>query len=201
MKKLSLTLFSIFFFANVYAQETLSYEIDEEATAKAPWRVGERVVTDEVCLWDVKKGCYIEFLGVTNTGDFLMQQFYKNGDRSFAPFFLIFEDELIIPVSYQKGHSSGAVIYWHDNWQKAREYYLTDDQIDGHYRVWFRSGKKQTEATFANGKPEGLVQQWYESGGKDIEGHYKNGLQIGVWRQWDEDGHLISETDYGTPED
>lgn len=73
-------------------------------------------------------------------------------------------------------------------------------ELYGIHTTWFKNGVKGSEGYLLNGKMHGSAIEWYENGQKALEGLYQKNSRVGIWRSWDEDGNLISEVDYGDPD-
>lgn len=159
--------------------EILSYSIDEWATDNAPWKVGEKIIEEEKC-YD-GKWCYREFLGITKSGQIVVQQFYRSrsAPKLTDPFLVNLLQAAEMPFN--------------------SELFMTG--IDGKFVAWYSNGQKMNEWVNINGQPDGLMAAWHENGKKMAEHHYKAGNPVGVWRNWHKSGNLAYQTDYGTPAD
>jgi antitoxin component YwqK of YwqJK toxin-antitoxin module len=54
---------------------------------------------------------------------------------------------------------------------------------------------------YENGKREGFTVVKYPSGGIHYTGEYKNDKSVGIWKTYDEKGKLVTEKDFGYPEE
>lgn len=195
MKKLLLALLSVFCIISTYAQEAISYEIDEEATANVPFKIGDRILEDEDC---GGKQCYLIFLGVTKTGQFLVQSFYLSGCKYTDPV-LIYDIDSSMPIGNSNKLSEGKLIFWYENGQKKSETRYIDGKLEGGFTEWYENGRKAKELYYRNGEMDGPVTTWYENGQKELECSMKEDNPVGICRVWDEQGNLIEVEDYGKP--
>lgn len=136
-----------------------TYEIDPVATAKAPWKVGERIV-EEGRFECLDLDYYREFLGVTQSGLALVQDFYLTGEKFTNPFLMTVTDD--------EGNTQ-------DSCPK---------DIEGNYVQWYKNGQKKGEVNFENGKQKGLMIAWYENGQKRVEVNFVNGKEEGCKTEW-----------------
>ncbi|MBS1703516.1 MAG: DUF4932 domain-containing protein [Armatimonadetes bacterium] len=80
-----------------------------------------------------------------------------------------------------------------------RFYVATKDgqeQIQGVYHSWFKSGKPRTIAFYRDGARQGKGTWWHETGKKWREGTYKDDKFDGIWTIWDDEGRKIQTTRY-----
>ncbi|MGL4668572.1 MAG: hypothetical protein ACRCWR_11675, partial [Saezia sp.] len=82
-----------------YAQSAASenvpaYEIDEQATAQAPWKVGEVIAQDCKSRFEV---VMIErrFVGVTYESKFVVQDFYQSSGKKLTDPFVMIERDAV----------------------------------------------------------------------------------------------------------
>ena len=137
MKKIFIVLFTSLFTLAAVAQEP-SYEIDSEATAKAPWEVGETLVENYGCFVGVE--CYTAFLGFSeNSAMGLVQDYYPSGAKMSDPYWVDAATYLITEL--------------HDAELPFREV--------GYY---FESGQKLLEGQFAYNLMIGVWREWDEQG-------------------------------------
>lgn len=136
-----------------------TYEIVPVATAKAPWKVGERIV-EEGRFECLDLDYYREFLGVTQSGLALVQDFYLTGEKFTNPFLMTVTDD--------EGNTQ-------DSCPK---------DIEGNYVQWYKNGQKKGEVNFENGRKEGLSTTWYDNGQKRVEVNFVNGKEKGCKTEW-----------------
>lgn len=178
MKKLLITLFSILILAgcSTIEENALPYKIDRIATASAPWKLGEKILEEE-CIFDaIYSECYRVFLGVMESGQVLVQEFYLNDLKATDPFFVQSIHAAKLPLG------SG----------------LMASKVDGVFIVWHDNGQKWLEGNMQNGEKDGIWTYWNMDGQKAEERHYQNGDKVGIWRVWNRSG-LVQEIDYGNP--
>lgn len=213
MKKLLITLFSVFCITSVYAQKTLPYEIDEEATANAPINVGET--------FDMLDIRGLKFLGVTKDGYYLVQRFYsaEDGGMKLTDPFLILSDniglmypslyhgrvvtyrkngEITSDCTYENGNTiSPPCVSYNSSGDIAMESTLT--YKDNIYTLSSKSKNFRLEKVYNYNTGDASDTQYSGSGQKVFEAFYKDGLPVGIGCMWDEDGNLIDETDFIHP--
>ena len=207
---------SVFFLPVCDATETLTHEIDKQATARVPWEIGEivgRNVDPENNTFNIK------FFGITSDGDYLVQEFYSyEGEKRTDPYLMTCpkpseknqtkDDEkfwkscgITGPLTgwhkngkkqatghYQKGEQHGHWTTWHDNGQKMKEGYIQEGKAQGLWTYWHPNGQKEQEGHYRNGKEQDTWIWWNADGKKEQEGRFKNGEQKGLWIRWDENG-------------
>lgn len=137
MKKLFAVLFCSLVIAGYAFADEPSYEIDPVATANAPWKVGEKIIKEGSCLGEKN---YRKFLGVTQSGLALVQNFYSSGKKFTNPF--------LIPVR---------------NADKNTED-LCMRGMEGDYTVWYENGQKALECRYKDMEPFGLCRFWDKKG-------------------------------------
>lgn len=71
----------------VPAPDHFPFEIDDVATAQAPWKVGEE--TSKARCIDEQSGCFRVFWGVTPQGQRVLQEFYNDGKTPLTDIFLL----------------------------------------------------------------------------------------------------------------
>lgn len=149
------------------------FKIDAAATAQAPWEVGE-VFSDAKCPLKLGAKCTRVFLGVTDQGHKVLQEFYSDGKKATDPYLIISD------VSWEE-------VAQLDNLPSSRN---AVDIVEGRLRAWYPSGAKYVE--FVKNK-SGNIQwtEWYESGGKKREMELKDGA--GYIKEWDEKGNVTRE--------
>lgn len=172
MKKLLITLFSALVLAGCANDP---YKIDPVATAKAQWEVGELIFKEEP---HFENSRYRKFLGITDAGQVLIQEFYtRSGKKATNPFLV---------SSIEAAKLDGGSF---------------EREIDGVMILWYENGQKALEGNFQKGKVQGVFREWHDNGQKSLEGHVKNNTEVGVWRERDKKGNLTKEIDHGYPED
>lgn len=194
MKKLLLLLSCLIMVFAVHAQQhaaqgNTAYTIDPQATAAAPWKVGE-TIAEEPCSADWEITCYSKFLGITAQGKALLQEFYASGPKATEPF-----TATVLPET-EELRRDGLYIALHENGPKAAEGYYQDGKQQGLWTLWHENGQKMGEIHYQDGKPHGLWTLWHKNGQKGTEGHFQDGDLQGLWTRWDENGNIIEEKNY-----
>ena len=219
MKKYLLSLF--FFPALIFAQSS-DYKIDENATQVAPLKTEDIITKVNLTFSDIHSGmqhglnargmgAYRVFLGVTDQGGYLVQDFYQicTEDEKIAhslpskknakPYKCQGDVKMTAPfVLAQPMESMGT-----DTLINSFDYYGLKfsegcvastlfppfyKSISGEFTLWYPNGQKSLEGTFKNGLPEGIWKTWYNEGSQRTQVSYTNGLANGLTTIWDEDG-------------
>ena len=122
----------VFITSGCGAVEQLTHQIDEQATARAPWKRGENIIEKFA---DPKGNKYFEtrFLGITTQGYYLAQKFYPDGRKRSDPYLSVCPDEMA---------------YKDRLWEGCR--------ITGPFVVWSPDGKKEQEENYQDGKKQGI---------------------------------------------
>lgn len=190
MKKLLLLLscFVMVFAAHAQqpSQENTSYPLDPQATAAAPWKVGE-TIAEKPCFSDRKTTCHCKFLGITSQGKALLQEFYASGQKATEPY-----TATVLPETKEQ-RRDGLYIAFYENGQKAGEGHFLDGKAQGLWTEWHRNGQKAAEGHYQDGKEQGLATSWYENGQKAAEGHTQDGKPQGLWTWWHSNGQKMTE--------
>jgi antitoxin component YwqK of YwqJK toxin-antitoxin module len=74
-------------------------------------------------------------------------------------------------------------------------------QRNGKWTFYSESGNELSFTVYENGKREGFTVVKYPSGAIHYTGEYKNDETVGIWKTYDEKGKLITEKDFGYPEE
>lgn len=157
-----------------YAQDNAqTYQIDEQATAQALWKVGEIIAEGEIPLGrtDASK-VYRKFIGITNKGYFVVQDFYQESHKKTIDPVVITQKDFVTDISQS----------------------FTTYPFDSMFISWFDNEQKAAEGLFQDGQRQGLWTWWYDNGQKWLEGEFLNNKKQGLWTTWNRDGKKISET-------
>lgn len=155
-------------------------------TVIAPWRVGDVVYkTIEPTQWEQEgisadellvpeenqaEPIYRVFKGLTNEGEFLVQDFYqKTKTPRTSVYQLLHLSSLCTPLG---------------------EGFLPPQEI---YEVWYPNGQKKSERYYVGFHVEGNFTEWYPNEQKKHEGSFYKSQPSGTWRWWDLQGNLIDE--------
>lgn len=176
MRLLLTILLSALMLAGCQGLGSPGYQIDEQATAQAPWKAGE-VIAEGTSFYR-PFSIYRKFTGVTDKGYFVVQDFYTDNDKKFTDPMVIMDQK------------------WVDNITLPTCLSDISNVCDGVMVIWYSNGQKQFEGNTREGTPQGHFTQWYENGQKAHEGHYQDGEQQGLWTQWDESGRKTREIRY-----
>lgn len=72
---------------------------------------------------------------------------------------------------------------------------------DGKWVFYSENGNEQSITVYDNGMREGFSVVKYPNGAMHYRGEYRNDQMVGVWTTYDEKGKVISEKDYGFPDE
>lgn len=72
---------------------------------------------------------------------------------------------------------------------------------DGKWVFYSENGNEQSITVYDNGMREGFSLVKYPNGAMHYRGEYRNDQMVGVWTTYDEKGKVISEKDYGFPDE
>lgn len=177
--------------------------IDETASQHMPWPVNGVMVAEGYPGKENADCGTMErrFLGVTNEGLLLVQDFYtSSGQKASAPFLMSAPSNEGF-AEYMEGRSAefkaapfvgmrrlflcSGEVWMEGSWQ--------DGLATGVWSQWSENGQLILQGTFRNGKKDGLWKSWYESGALLFEATYRDGLRDGLWRSWNPDGQLFEE--------
>ncbi|MGL4668690.1 MAG: toxin-antitoxin system YwqK family antitoxin, partial [Saezia sp.] len=142
------------------SENAASYQIDEQATAQAPWKVGEVIASGYMRTSERRPNGERKFVGITSKGYFVVQDFYLgNGKKLTDPFVIVQQEKVDIINAYK------------------------DMPLDGVFVVWYSgdSERKMEEGHYQDGKKQGLWTTWYGNGQKAYEGYYQDGKEQGSW--------------------
>ncbi|WP_434779090.1 toxin-antitoxin system YwqK family antitoxin [Neisseria sp. Ec49-e6-T10] len=144
---------------------------------------------------------YRKYLGKTDDGFFLIQDFYSGSHKIYSNEIKIntleYIDEFYLPSCIE-----GVLTYWHKNGQKYKEETYINGVVEGIYTEWYENGQKSYEINFVNGCLNGLHSIWYKNGQKHSEENYINDIFTGEASYWHENGQQSSYKvvlDWGGP--
>ena len=175
------------------------YQIDEQATTQAPWKVGS--VIDEFTLSylsqkENEQTLSRKFIGITTKGYFAVQDFYMPSNRPYTASFVITQRswaDNLQPVYYHNTPVDGPLIAWHENGQKSLETYYQDGKTQGLWTRWHENGQKHEEGQYQDNKKQGLWIRWYSNGNKEEEIHFQANKIHGLWTNWFENGQKAAQ--------
>lgn len=72
---------------------------------------------------------------------------------------------------------------------------------DGKWVFYSENGNEQSITVYNHGMREGFSLVKYPNGAMHYRGEYRNDQMVGVWTTYDENGKVISEKDYGLPDE
>ncbi|MGL4667299.1 MAG: hypothetical protein ACRCWR_05150 [Saezia sp.] len=175
------------------------YKIDPEATAHAPWKVGEIAYQFSVFKGDQFMPMLMEmspdtaidrvFLGKTVDGYYVVQEFFATGEPASNPILIVGEEGVAHETSIKHGH----VLSWYPTGEKAEECLLEQGRSVHPCLMWYKNGEKMWEYSTLNGMLHGQSMSWYPNGQKLIESEFSMNKAVGVSRVWDIHGNLIDE--------
>lgn len=175
-----------------------SYQLDKQATAHAPWKPGS-IIAEGKTFYKIKEpiAIYRLFIGITDKGYYVVQNFYKHSNHKCTdPFVIMQPDRANKMDQFESIAIDGRLVQWHDNGQNWSDGLCQDGNEQGLWTWWYDNGKKSHEGSYHNGKAQGLWTHWYENGQKVIECEYENGNEHGRWTWWYRNGQKKVETQY-----
>ena len=72
---------------------------------------------------------------------------------------------------------------------------------NGKWSFFSQTGNELSITVYENGKREGFTIVKYPNGAIHYTGEYRNDKTVGVWKTYDEKGKLVTEKDFGYPEE
>jgi antitoxin component YwqK of YwqJK toxin-antitoxin module len=72
---------------------------------------------------------------------------------------------------------------------------------NGKWTFYSETGNELSMTVYENGKREGFTIVKYPNGAIHYTGEYKNNKTVGIWKTYDEKGKLVTEKDFGYPEE
>ena len=72
---------------------------------------------------------------------------------------------------------------------------------DGKWVFYSENGNEQSITVYNHGMREGFSLVKYPNGAMHYRGEYRNDQMVGVWTTYDEKGKVMSEKDYGFPDE
>lgn len=72
---------------------------------------------------------------------------------------------------------------------------------EGKWVFYSENGNEQSITVYNHGMREGFSLVKYPNGAMHYRGEYRNDQMVGVWTTYDEKGKVISEKDYGFPDE
>ncbi len=72
---------------------------------------------------------------------------------------------------------------------------------NGKWTFYSETGYELSMTLYENGKREGFTIVKYPNGAIHYTGEYKNDKTVGVWKTYNEKGKLVTEKDFGYPEE
>lgn len=159
------------------------HQIDKAASAKAPWKSGATVVRGNrhiiqksVDPADYKAvSVYRVFLGVTNTGRYIVQEFYTTKDAKATNSYLLINKEDVTKEFCDVSDPDDPC----------------ESSIEGEYTTWYPNGQKEIQSNYTNGQLHGSYEQFYNNGQKMCEATYEQGDEIGHSSLWSYEGYQI----------
>lgn len=214
MKKMLAVLFCLCLGYLCHAQEVLAYTLNAAATAAAPWEVGGVVahgVVYEVSDIDqskdlsrpdfVAQGVYRKFLGVTDQGLYVAQEFFDEGDVKFTDPYQLVDAAYVTEADFSanmtsKGGVSGRYVEWYLNAEKRYEAQYDSGVLQGEEKNWYSNGQLEGRRMFVDGTLAGESVHWYPNGNVMSRFEYEKGRLTGPATQWYENGVKQEERMY-----
>ena len=182
----------------VSAKSINSIEIDEKATAQAPWKVGEKIPDTEIQTNLMKlsfQNVYRVFLGVTPKGYYVVQDFYADNQKKLTDPYVVRTKEDVVTEEYLSDNVKveGMFTAWYPEGQKYYQVIKVDGKSEGYETVWHRSGRLAATYPHINGRADGWQEEWEENGQMIKKCHYKDGKMDGLCTLWHENGQKSEE--------
>jgi len=182
-------------------------QVDEVATAAAPWQPGQEVVVPESVLVPAygqrEQGfyeVYRRFLGVTVQGGYLVQDFYRENNAKYSdPYVLIDRTEVLKTGDvFEGGYASfsGELSAWYPGGAKFGEVSFLNGVPDGRWAGWYEGGQPSFEMSFEKGMRQGLYSAWFEDGQKRSEGYFVDDQAQGMQTEWYGNGQKRQQVFY-----
>lgn len=175
-------------------------EIDEQATAQAPWKAGEVVpYSDELASlgWLGTYKVYRVFLGVTPQGYYVIQEFYADNNAKLTDPYVVRNAHDVERKGYDLlGVAEGRYIAWHSNGQKYMEAQVIEGRQEGEWKYWYNSGQLKTITRFVSGMRQGWEEEWLQNGQIYSRRHFKDGTEDGLCTIFYSNGIKFEETTY-----
>ena len=174
-------------------------EIDEKATAQAPWKEGKEVPntrTDNADLGFLgRHDVYRIFLGITPKGYYLVQDFYVELNRKYTNPYLVRSINDVEEGGYFANDITieGEYITWYLNGEKAFDVKFINGKKEGVRRIWYNNGQLLGEAYYVNNKRDGLDISWSYKGVMTKKFHLKEEMLDGLCTRWHENGQKSEE--------
>lgn len=183
-----------------YAQTNeMPYQIDEQATAQAPWKVGDIIADGTMYVAsNIPSNVYRKFLGVTNRSYFVVQDFYQESHNKVTDPYVIVQQDVVADImeSHRIQPFDGMLIFWYENGSKMREAHYHNGKRQGTWTLWHENGQKGVEIIFQDNEPYAHRTSWYDNGKKESEGELQDEKRQGLWVRWDKEGKKMSEIVY-----
>lgn len=169
-----------------YCKTTAAYDEDNRQ------HENDETYTPEPCvetpLAEGRGEYYIQQLGTTADGNFILQEFYMpSGHKRSSPY---------EQPSINQSLSAGTRFGWYDNGQmyEYARYGYTSQMIE--YVSWDEKGQKISESLFSDDeKTVGYDRDWYSNGQLQSQSHNRNGSIFGAEDEWYPNGQLKSHKD------
>ena len=203
MRKLFSVACCVLFFALTGCVSTgKDIALNADATAASGWGVGEKVAegTNDCFLVEGWGTCamYRQFLGVTQDGGYLVQDFYEQDNVKMTnPYILLQKEEVTTPdFAAFELHIDGLYTKWHSNGHKWYEGVYKDGRMSGVWTLRHGNGQKAGQGNMEGPNEQGQWKYWHENGRRSAQGEFVNGNQVGLWRQWYDNGQKKSEATF-----
>lgn len=170
-----------------------AYQIDEQATAQAPLKPGDVIDLKNLRATPKEPLIYRKFIGITDKGYYVVQDFYQHNNYKQTDPFVIMEFDRINDFKSDTTPIQGIYVQWHPNGAKWVEGQFQNGKEQGLWTLWYDNGQKEEEGRYQDGESQGFWTWWYDNGQKEIEGQYLDGKQQGIWTFWYDNGQKSSE--------
>lgn len=192
-------------------QQPTGLTSDMEATARAPWKVGEVLLTYTTGFTydpSLRRHDYQiarQFLGITREGYVLVQDFYAGAGEAvkYSDPVAFMDKEAVkyiglMPYAIDANFFiHGPYTLWSPEGKLIVQGQYDHGKLQGQWTWWWPgSGEMQQQGEYQNGLRQGLWREYAPNGQLGKEGRYLNGKRQGVWSSYNESGRKIGETTY-----
>ena len=180
MKKLFI-LSSVFFFmgcSSSVGRVVELYEADAVLTTQAdvPWGVGERVRVGNMPIADYTVLAYRIFLGVSKSGNYLVQDFYLESNLKATDPYQVSNIASVTQSFYNPSGLEGWVVRWHQNGLRSAEVYWKNEQAVGHSRYWHENGQLRLDE-YSDEEGNAIKYTTWDADGRMKERYYLGRVQ------------------------
>lgn len=133
-----------------------------------------------------------------SSGRLIKRYNYKDGkmDGAEIEYYNLGEQYKETVAKYANGAVKDTIYNYHDNGALKAIKLISNNEFNGDYKTYYRSGKPDIDAKYLNGQYNGKYKEYFYNGQLYMEGTYTNGKEIGKWKTYTLDGKLTEESQY-----